>query len=240
MKQRVVGFVILILVLVVVGIIFFTGSKKGESDQSQVQTTDQTNNAPASDNTNQPPMDQGQPGDQQQPTDDQTNQQGQQPYPSEQSPQSVPNSNPNGNPTDSQVGSETEPTPTPETMPANPEQQQPVATTSEQVPAKAATTATQHKATKHKATNTKKPTVSHGDWTVQAASFSSSTNAKKLQKQLTKKGYSAYVKPVKTASGKTMYRVDVGHGITKAEAKKVIAQLKTSAHLEGIIIKYKK
>lgn len=253
-KQRIIGVAILIIVLAIVGVILFTSSNK-PSEQEQVTSemtapTDQeqpsqmpTDNNSQMDQNGQPyPSDQNQPGVS---TGSEENSAVNQEQPNQvpnaqQQEQSVPAGAPNSQPQQAAVPNNPNPQPDIEQQPEDG-----LVTPSSEVksqPKKTVTkttTATTTVTVKH--SKTAKPAKkATGTYTVQAASFKGATNANKLQKQLKANGYDAYVKKIKTSSGSTMYRVNVGHGISRSEAKNLIAKLTKTNHLNGITAEYKK
>jgi len=61
---------------------------------------------------------------------------------------------------------------------------------------------------------------------VQVGAFGSADAARKLERELDKAGYSAYVSPM-TKAGKTLHRVRVGPEPAKASAETLAARLKS-------------
>ncbi len=74
-------------------------------------------------------------------------------------------------------------------------------------------------------------------WVVQLGSFSSKVNADKLNLNLRKSGFPAFVEPI-TQKGKTSYRVRVGPEILRADADTLLKKIKTKMKLEGIVLNY--
>lgn len=75
-------------------------------------------------------------------------------------------------------------------------------------------------------------------WVIQLASFSQKGNAERLVQQLRGKGYAAYVKHSKTAKGAFLQRVFVGPDINYQHIQTVRKQLYTDFNLTGLILKY--
>jgi cell division septation protein DedD len=233
-KQRIMGVVILVLILIVVGIILFS-SKKPELDQSQtIQAPDQTQNQEQYPELTTP----------QQPEQNMPEQQSEYPSDNQQLPTDASQPPANTLPAEGQLpvapeasNSVLEPTATPEstTTPST----QPAASPITEDEAKPKTTTSAAKKPKTSTTKAKSTAKPKGDWTVQVASFSSSANSKKQQQQLVKAGYDAYVKSAKSSSGKTIYRVYVGHGISRSEVQKIISKLAEKYDLNGITSHYK-
>ncbi len=92
-----------------------------------------------------------------------------------------------------------------------------------------------------KAATTSKPEVEKAvglsAWVVQLGSFSSKVNADKLNLNLRKSGFPAFVEPIKQ-DGKTAYRVRVGPELLRADADKLLVQIKKKMDLEGIVLRY--
>ncbi len=74
-------------------------------------------------------------------------------------------------------------------------------------------------------------------WVVQLGSFSSKINADKLNVNLKKAGFAAFVDPL-TKNGKTSYRVRIGPEILRADADRLLQDVKTKMKLKGIIVNY--
>lgn len=74
-------------------------------------------------------------------------------------------------------------------------------------------------------------------WVVQLGSFSSKVNADKLNLNLRKSGFPAFVEPL-TKKGVTSYRVRVGPEILRADADSLLKKIKTKMKLEGIVLNY--
>ena len=75
-------------------------------------------------------------------------------------------------------------------------------------------------------------------WVIQLASFSQKGNAERLAQQLRSKGYTAYVKQSKTTKGAFLQRVFVGPDINYQHIQTVRNQLYTDFKLTGLILKY--
>ncbi len=74
-------------------------------------------------------------------------------------------------------------------------------------------------------------------WVVQLGSFSSKVNADKLNLNLRKSGFPAFVEPI-TQKGKTSYRVRVGPEILRADADGLLKKIKAKMKLDGIVLNY--
>jgi len=74
-------------------------------------------------------------------------------------------------------------------------------------------------------------------WVVQLGSFSSKVNADKLNLNLRKSGFPAFVEPL-TKNGETSYRVRVGPEILRADADALLKKIKTKMKLDGIVLNY--
>lgn len=74
-------------------------------------------------------------------------------------------------------------------------------------------------------------------WVVQLGSFSSKVNADKLNLNLRKSGFPAFVEP-QTKKGETSYRVRVGPEILRADADILLKKIKTKMKLDGIVLNY--
>ena len=74
-------------------------------------------------------------------------------------------------------------------------------------------------------------------WIVQLGSFSSQENAEKMNKDLRKAGFAAFVEPIKK-QGKTVYRVRVGPELLKPDAEKILKDIKSKMKLDGIVLSY--
>jgi DedD protein len=74
-------------------------------------------------------------------------------------------------------------------------------------------------------------------WVVQLGSFSSKINADKLNLNLRKSGFPAFVEPI-TQAGKISYRVRVGPEILRADADALLKKIKTKMKLDGIVLNY--
>ena len=74
-------------------------------------------------------------------------------------------------------------------------------------------------------------------WIVQLGSFSSETNAQKLNEDLRKRGFTAFVEPLQQKS-KTIYRVRVGPELLRSDAEDICDKIEKSMQMEGIVIPY--
>lgn len=74
-------------------------------------------------------------------------------------------------------------------------------------------------------------------WVVQLGSFESKVNADKLNLNLRKSGFPAFVEPL-TKKGKTSYRVRVGPEILRADADALLKKIKSKMKLDGIVLSY--
>ena len=74
-------------------------------------------------------------------------------------------------------------------------------------------------------------------WVVQLGSFSSKVNADKLNLQLRKEGFPAFVEPIKQKN-ETAYRVRVGPELLRSDADALLKKIKTKMKLEGIVLRY--
>jgi DedD protein len=74
-------------------------------------------------------------------------------------------------------------------------------------------------------------------WVVQLGSFSSKVNADKLNLNLRKSGFPAFVEPL-TKKGETSYRVRVGPEILRADADALLKKIKSKMKLDGIVLSY--
>ena len=72
-------------------------------------------------------------------------------------------------------------------------------------------------------------------YAVQVGAFSDPAKAKRLQDQLSAKGYKASITAFSPASGKTLSRVRIGHYTTKKEAQELASDLK-SQDMEGLVV----
>jgi len=73
-------------------------------------------------------------------------------------------------------------------------------------------------------------------WVVQVGIFSSADNAKKLVKQLTARGFTAFTRSTTTTSGTTLTRVLVGPEVDRAKANALHTRLSAEFHLKGVIV----
>jgi DedD protein len=84
-------------------------------------------------------------------------------------------------------------------------------------------------------TASSKPAAStKGKWIVQMGVFSQPENARRLQSQLKKKGYSVSLDPAKPAAG-TPVRVEVGPYRDEAAARAAASRLQTELGIKGIV-----
>lgn len=74
-------------------------------------------------------------------------------------------------------------------------------------------------------------------WVVQLGSFSSKVNADKLNLNLRKSGFPAFVEPL-IKKGETSYRVRVGPELLRADADALLKKIKTKMKLDGIVLNY--
>lgn len=74
-------------------------------------------------------------------------------------------------------------------------------------------------------------------WVVQLGSFNTRENAELLNEKLRKSGYPAFVEPLKQDNG-IIYRVRVGPELLRSDADALLARLKTSMKLDGIVLRY--
>jgi DedD protein len=74
-------------------------------------------------------------------------------------------------------------------------------------------------------------------WVVQLGYFSSKLNADKLNLNLRKAGFPAFVEP-QIKKGETSYRVRVGPEILRADADALLKKIKTKMKLDGIVLSY--
>lgn len=74
-------------------------------------------------------------------------------------------------------------------------------------------------------------------WVIQLGSFSSKVNAEKLNLDLRKSGFPAFVEPL-TRNNKTTYRVRVGPELLRLDAERLLKKMKTEMKLQGIIVSY--
>ena len=92
-------------------------------------------------------------------------------------------------------------------------------------------------------TDSKKINTSLGTtraWVVQLASFNSQENARKLNEELTKKGFESFIEPlVDKDKNKVVYRVRVGPPqLDKEKVEQIQKKLKQTMQLDGILIEY--
>lgn len=74
-------------------------------------------------------------------------------------------------------------------------------------------------------------------WVVQLGSFSSKVNADKLNLQLRKAGFPAFVEPI-TQKNETAYRVRVGPELLRSDADTLLKKIKSKMNLDGIVLSY--
>ncbi len=74
-------------------------------------------------------------------------------------------------------------------------------------------------------------------WAVQVGVFSTNETAEKLAGELRGAGFEGYVERL-PSSGKVLYRVRVGPLARRADANKVLADLKAKRSLEGLVVTY--
>ena len=81
------------------------------------------------------------------------------------------------------------------------------------------------------------PRVGLSAWVVQVASLSKPEGADRLQEDLRRKGYSAFIEQVEV-KGKNLYRVRVGPEIDQTRAQATAAEIQREFELEGQVIRY--
>lgn len=91
------------------------------------------------------------------------------------------------------------------------------------------------KATQEKVSGNKQ--VGLSAWVVQLGSFSSKVNADKLNLQLRKAGFPAFVEPI-TKNNETAYRVRVGPELLRSDAEALLKKIKSKMNLNGIVLSY--
>ncbi|HIF51089.1 MAG TPA: hypothetical protein EYQ42_06150 [Thiotrichaceae bacterium] len=74
-------------------------------------------------------------------------------------------------------------------------------------------------------------------WVVQLGYFSNKLNADKLNLNLRKAGFPAFVEP-QIKKGESSYRVRVGPEILRADADALLKKIKTKMKLDGIVLSY--
>lgn len=74
-------------------------------------------------------------------------------------------------------------------------------------------------------------------WVVQVANFTSKKKAERLQSNLRKKGFPAFMQSDKS-EGKTIYKVQVGPELNQAQAESVAAEVEKKFKLTGTIEPY--
>ena len=95
------------------------------------------------------------------------------------------------------------------------------------IPAKPATTTPKPVATPSPAhTDTARPDTARGGFAVQLGSFVSKENAERLVKDMTAKGFSAFLAPPITTGGRELWRVRVGPTRDRAAAEALAVQLR--------------
>ena len=75
-------------------------------------------------------------------------------------------------------------------------------------------------------------------WSLQLASFSDQSNARKLQTTLRSKGYSAYIRKVIRSSGRPLFRVYIGPEVSTNELNELKSQLETEMGLSGMVVRF--
>ncbi|WP_067521099.1 SPOR domain-containing protein [Endozoicomonas ascidiicola] len=75
-------------------------------------------------------------------------------------------------------------------------------------------------------------------WSLRLATFSDKSNADNLEKNLKKKGYSAYINKVTTDSGSYFYRVYIGPEARPDDFQRLKASLKKEMGLDGMIVRF--
>lgn len=85
------------------------------------------------------------------------------------------------------------------------------------------------------ASRVSKPVAS--GWAVQVGVFSTNETAEKLAGELRQGGFEGYVERL-PSGGKVLYRVRVGPLARRADANRVLAELKTKRQLEGLVVTY--
>jgi DedD protein len=78
------------------------------------------------------------------------------------------------------------------------------------------------------------PAQSSGRFAVQLGSFSSQDNANRLVREMTAKGFAAFVAPI-TSNGRELYRVRVGPARDRAAAEALAAQLRRIGQTGSIV-----
>jgi DedD protein len=96
-------------------------------------------------------------------------------------------------------------------------------------------TSSENKSVQEKSVSNKK--VGLTAWVVQLGSFSTKVNADKLNLNLRKAGFPAFVEPL-SKKGKTSYRVRVGPEILRADADTLLKKIKEKMKLDGIVLSY--
>jgi len=79
--------------------------------------------------------------------------------------------------------------------------------------------------------------IANTAWVIQLGSFRHKNNVDELVKNLTKAGYTAFTKPIKTKTG-TLTKVFVGPELTRSSLEKKVPALKKLTNVEGKIAKY--
>lgn len=92
-------------------------------------------------------------------------------------------------------------------------------------------------AEKTAADTTKNKQVGLPAWVVQLGSFSSKDNADRLNSNLRKSGFPAFVEPI-VENNKTAYRVRVGPELLRADADALLKKIKTEMDVDGIVLNY--
>ncbi|MFK0572001.1 SPOR domain-containing protein [Endozoicomonas sp.] len=75
-------------------------------------------------------------------------------------------------------------------------------------------------------------------WSLQLATFSEKNNARNLEYQLKKQGYSTYQKKISTEKGKNFYRVYIGPEARPDELQQLKVAINKELGLEGIIVRF--
>ncbi len=88
-----------------------------------------------------------------------------------------------------------------------------------------------------KAETSREKNVGLSAWVVQLGSFSTKLNADKLNLQLRKAGFPAFVEPQKKDDA-LVYRVRVGPELLRADADKLLKAIKSKMDLDGIVLRY--
>jgi DedD protein len=81
----------------------------------------------------------------------------------------------------------------------------------------------------------KPPAASPGAFAVQLGSFSSRDNADRLVREMTAKGFAAFVAPITSSNGRELYRVRVGPARDRAAAEALATQLRRIGQTGSIV-----